>query len=271
MNQFSHKFPSFNFNHTNKVNLSEFEVCIIVDANNIDQIRSKDGSAKPVEIPYFFIDHHHYPEDLTRREGHIFLSIINEQRSSTVEIIMDLYKVYSQEMTLPYKVLVIAAILTDSGFLKYGSNETIKSITQLLDEKVDIQEIQRMLEIDTDISERIAKIKGLQRVRIVREGDNLIGISNASSFGAKIASTLLNVGFDISIVYSIKKEETNINTRAKKSVCISKGLHLGIIMEEFAKEFNGSGGGHDGAASLTVKIDIDILLENLIRKIKRVI
>ncbi|MHA1883722.1 MAG: DHH family phosphoesterase [Promethearchaeota archaeon] len=267
--RFNQKFPSFNFNYSNNVKFSDFEVCIIVDTSNIKQIRTKDGNDNPVEIPYFFIDHHHYPEDSTKRKDNTLVSIINEQRSSTAEIILELFEVYNQELTLPYKILIIAAILTDSGFFKYGSNETIKNVSKLVDEDVDIQEIQRMLEKDTDISERIAKIKGSQRVRIVREGDFLIGISNASSFGAKIASTLLNVGFDISIIYSIQKKETTINARARKSVCKSKGLHLGKIMEELSKEFNGSGGGHDGAASLTVKINLDILLEKLILKIKQ--
>ncbi|MHA1916315.1 MAG: DHH family phosphoesterase, partial [Promethearchaeota archaeon] len=85
------------------------------------------------------------------------------------------------------------------------------------------------------------------------------------------ASVLLNIGFDVSIVYSIQKNEKIINSRARKSVCLSTGLHLGKIMEELSEEFNGSGGGHDGAASLTVDLDLTILLDKLVLKIKQVI
>ncbi|MHA2119925.1 MAG: DHH family phosphoesterase, partial [Promethearchaeota archaeon] len=253
------------------VQFSDFEVCIIIDTSNIKQIKTKDGKGMNIEIPYLFIDHHHYPEKLMKKESYTALSIINDERSSTAEIILEFFELSNQELTTPYKILIIAAVLTDSGFFKYGSNETIQSLSKLLDEEVNIQEIQRMLEKDTDISERIAKIKGLQRVKIVHEGDYLIGISNASSFGARIASVLLNIGFDVSIVYSIQKNEKIINSRARKSVCLSTGLHLGKIMEELSEEFNGSGGGHDGAASLTVDLDLTILLDKLVLKIKQVI
>ena len=259
MDRFNYKFPNFNFGYTRNAEFSDFEVCIIVDTSNINQIRTKDGKVSNIKIPYLFIDHHHYPEELMKIESNNSLNLIIDDRSSTAEIILEFFELFNIELTAPYKILIIAATLTDSGFFK------------LLDEDVNIQDIQRMLEKEVDISERIAKIKGLQRVRIVREGNYLIGISNASSFGARIASTLLKIGFDISIVYSIQKNEKIFNSRAKKSVCLSTGLHLGKIMEELSEYFNGSGGGHDGAASITINTDLDILLDRLIQKIKQVI
>ncbi|MFW9952873.1 MAG: DHHA1 domain-containing protein, partial [Candidatus Thorarchaeota archaeon] len=155
------------------------------------------------------------------------------------------------------------------GFFKYGNNNTIKNISALLDEQLNFQEIRLILKKEIDISERIAQIKGLQRVELIREGSYLIGISNVSSFGAKVASTLIKIGFDISIIHSKEKGKKIINSRARKGVCLKTDLHIGKIFEEISEEFGGSGGGHDGAAALTIDIDIDVILKKIIEKINK--
>jgi nanoRNase/pAp phosphatase (c-di-AMP/oligoRNAs hydrolase) len=128
-----------------------------------------------------------------------------------------------------------------------------------------------MLNRKIDISERIAQIKGLQSVELIREEDYLIGISNVSSFGAKVASTLIRTGFDIGIVHSMEKEKNVINGRVKKNICLKTGLHIGKIFEEMSEIFGGNGGGHDGAGALTLNGDLDVVLKKIIKKIKQVL
>ncbi|GAG99775.1 unnamed protein product [marine sediment metagenome] len=75
---------------------------------------------------------------------------------------------------------------------------------------------------------------------------------------------LIKTGFDISIIYSKEKDKNMINSRAKKSICMKTGLHLGKIFEEISEYSEGSGGGHDGAAALTFKqISIQFFLKLL--------
>jgi nanoRNase/pAp phosphatase (c-di-AMP/oligoRNAs hydrolase) len=269
--RFSEKFPEFIFTHTNEVNYSEFDVCIIIDTNDLSQIQFNRKEAIKLEIPYIFIDHHHFDKNLLKSGNITSLNLINDNVSSTSEIILELFDYYNQNLTLPYKNLIVAAILTDSGFFKFGNNQTIKKVSNLLGEEVDFQQIKLMLQNEDDISDRIAKIKGLQRVELIREGDYLIGISNVSSFGARVASMLIKMGFDISIVYSKEKNKNVINCRAKKSICMETELHLGKILEEISEYSEGSGGGHDGAASISFNLELDTVLLKLIERIKQVL
>jgi nanoRNase/pAp phosphatase (c-di-AMP/oligoRNAs hydrolase) len=267
--RFSEKFPEFFFTHTNEVNFSEFDICIIIDTNDLSQIQFNRSEAIKLEIPHIFIDHHHFDKSLSKNGNITSLNLINDNVSSTSEIILELFEYFDQTLTVPYKNLIVAAILTDSGFFKYGNNQTIKNVGNLLGEEVDYQQLQFMLKNEADISERIAKIKGVQRVELIRKGDYLIGISNVSSFGARVASMLLKMGFDISIVYSKEKNKNLINCRAKKTICMQTGLHLGKLLEEISEYSEGSGGGHDGAASLAFNSDLDKILLKLVERIKQ--
>ncbi|MFX1571268.1 MAG: bifunctional oligoribonuclease/PAP phosphatase NrnA [Promethearchaeota archaeon] len=264
--KFCEKFPKFTFKNEVPLSFSNFDICLILDTNNVNHVKFKnDLNSIPLEIPYIFIDHH-YPNLKLDTQNLESFNLIFDNFTSTVEIILTLFKSYQQDLTLPYKFLIIAAILTDSGFFKYGANETINNVSELLDEDIDIREIQILLKEDIDISEKIAKIKGLQRVKLIRESNYLIGISNVSSFGASVASMLITCGVDISLVYSKNNTGFRINARAKKVVCLQTGIHLGQILREISD--NCEGGGHDGAAHISCNAEFDIILEKIIKKIR---
>ena len=268
MIRFREKFPEFDCKFDKKVDISNFDICLILDTSNISQIRFNKSETIEIKIPHIFIDHHFVKGNL-KNENLDSLNLIKDNIASTAEIILELFEYSGQKLTPPYRSLIIAAILTDSGFFRYGYNETIKNVSKLLNEDVKIQDIQNLLNQRIDVSERIAKINGLQRVEIIRERDYLIGISHVSSFGASVASMLIKNGFDISIVHTKEKREKVINCRAKKNICLQTGLHLGKICEEISETCKGSGGGHDGAASLTFKYELEDVLPKIIGKIKQ--
>ena len=86
-----------------------------------------------------------------------------------------------------------------------------------------------------------------------------------------MASILLNVGFDVTIVLAQKNNEFRISTRARKDLCLKTGLHLGKILDEVAKKYEGTGGGHDGAAAITGSEKHEIVLEQIIDKVKQIL
>ncbi|MFX1374883.1 MAG: bifunctional oligoribonuclease/PAP phosphatase NrnA [Promethearchaeota archaeon] len=266
--RFSELFPNFNFDHENNVNFSKFDVCLIIDTNDLNQIQFNSPKGSKIEIPYIFIDHHHYRENKLKNRNMSSLNLINVNVSSTAEMILELFEHYNQKLTTSYKFLLVAAILADSGFFKYGNNKTIRNVSNLVDENVNFQKLREILQTEVELSEKIAKIKGLQRVELIHQGDYLIGISKVSSFGASVASMLIKIGFDVSIVHSTEKDKNLINSRAKKSICLKTGLHLGKILEDISDFSEGSGGGHDGAASLTFNADLDKVLLKFVEKIK---
>lgn len=268
MNKFLIKFPAFKFDYETEVNLANYDVCLIIDTNDLSQIHFNSSINSNLEIPYILIDHHHYGKTELENGNISSLNLISDDISSSAEIILELIESQNQGLPTEYRYLMAAAILVDSGFFKYGNNSTIRKFSRLLDEKVNYQHLLNMLQNETDISEKIAKIKGLQRVELIRKGDYLIGVSKVSSFGASVASMLIKNGFDVGIVYSEEKNRKNINSRAKKSVCLNTGLHLGKILEELTQYADGSGGGHDGAASITFNAELKQVLSEFIEKIK---
>lgn len=266
--KFKKLFPNFNFKSLNNIHVSNFDVIIIVDTNNLDQVKFiEDFKILDSSIPFIFIDHHFNLNN--EYNGNLkSLNIIFENYSSTAEIIIELFGKFKIKIPSPYKVLLVTAILTDSGFFRYGNNQTIHNISNLMKDDISFQEILPLLNSELDISERIAKIKGLQRVELLRIDEWLLGITRVSSFSGSVASMLISIGFDISIVCSQKKNETIISTRAKKEVCLKTGLHLGKILNEIGE---GSAGGHDGAASLNCNLDLEVILKKVIDKIKKVL
>ncbi|TES94489.1 MAG: hypothetical protein E3J90_12385 [Promethearchaeota archaeon] len=260
--KFSGKFPNFNFSFQNHVELSDFDVIVIADSNNLDQIMLFNNL--DLDIPFIFIDHHlnlqkNYPSN---NSSH---NLIFDNYSSTSEIVLELFDDCNIKLPIQYKYLLVSAILTDSGFLKYGNTGTVKNLYDILQDQIEIQDVLPMLEREIDISEKIARIKALQRVKLIRINNWLIGLSHLSSFSASAASILTKVGFDIGIVVSEDKSDYRITTRAKKQVCLKTGLHLGKIISEIN---NVNGGGHDGAATLNGKNDVEEILNQLIDKIK---
>ncbi|MBY8979515.1 MAG: DHH family phosphoesterase [Candidatus Lokiarchaeota archaeon] len=262
INKFSTKFPNFNFNYQEHVELSDIDVIVIVDSNNLNQVKLFNNI--DLDIPFIFIDHHlnlqkNYPGNVSS------LNLIFDNYSSTSEMVSELFDDCNIKLPLPYKYLLVSAILTDSGFLKYGNTGTIKNLNSILQDHLEIQDVLPLLEREIDISEKIARIKALQRVKLIRINNWLIGISHLSSFSASAASILTKVGFDIGIIVSEDKSDYRITSRAKKQVCLITGLHLGKIISEID---NVNGGGHDGAATLTGKNDVEESLNQLIDKIK---
>lgn len=262
VNKFSIKFPNFTFAFQEHVELTDIDVIVIVDSNNLDQIKLFNNF--DLEIPYIFIDHHlnlqkNYPGNVSS------LNLIFDTYSSTSEMVLELIDDCNIKLPLPYKYLLVSAILTDSGFLKYGNTGTIKNLNHILQDQIEIQNVLPLLEREIDISEKIARIKALQRVKLIRINNWLIGLSHLSSFSASAASILTKVGFDIGIVVSEDKSDYRITTRAKKQVCLKTGLHLGKIISEINSV---NGGGHDGAATLNGKNDVEEILNQLIDKIK---
>lgn len=262
LKNFTQKFPDFSFSFQTSKEFLNADIIIIVDSNNLDQIRIFDNL--DLQIPFIFIDHHLYlQKNYTNNISS--LNLIFDNYSSTSEIVLKLFEDYNVEIPIPYKYLLISAILTDSGFLKYGNTRTINNLYNILQNQLEIQDVLPLLERDKELSEKIARIKALQRVKLIRVNDWLIGISHLSSFSASAASLLTKIGFDIGIVVSEEKSEYRITTRAKKYICLQTGLHLGKIISEID---NVNGGGHEGAASLNGKIDLDKILNQLIDKIK---
>ncbi|MFX1276639.1 MAG: bifunctional oligoribonuclease/PAP phosphatase NrnA [Promethearchaeota archaeon] len=259
-------FPEFNFSYHEHDDISDIDVMLILDTNNLELINHKSKK----DIPFIYIDHH--IDQNSKYDNNLkSYNIVLDNYSSTIEILLDICELYQIKLPLVLKWLSVSAILTDSGFFKYGDNQTIIRTSKMLDNDLNIQDIFSLLKKEEDISERIAKIKGMQRIKLIHEDKYIIGVSNVSSYEASVANSMILIGFDISIVLSQKKSEYRITTRATKEICIKTGLHLGEILGEIANISGGNAGGHDGAASLNGNYNPEKVLETIIEKVKETI
>ncbi|MBD3254791.1 MAG: hypothetical protein GF383_06845 [Candidatus Lokiarchaeota archaeon] len=265
------QFQDFNFKSETVKDLSNIDLIVILDTNNLDQVELPPSiDAAGLKIPVVFIDHHvelhrEYPMVLDR------LNLVYEDYSSTSEIIYEICKQSNLHLNKLQKHLLTAAILTDSGRFKHGNNSTIHNVSELVGDDLNFQDVILDLKYEKDLSEKIATIKAVQRVKIIKENEWLIGVSNVSSFEARAARSLISIGFDVGIVYSEKKSKFRISSRANEKVCTKTNLHLGKILDHLSKEFNASGGGHDGAASLNGKEGLTLILDEFLGEIKAIL
>lgn len=259
-------FPGFDFSCSSHADLSSFDLLLLLDMNNLNLVKINGKEA----VPFIYIDHHVESESEYENNLSSYNITLNNY-SSTAEIIFDICEICNVILPTALKWLLISAILTDSGYFKYGNNHTVITASKLLDNEIDIQQVFLLMKSEEDISKKVAKIKGLQRVRLLREGNYLIGVSNVSNFEASVANALLSIGFDVSIILAKKKAEYRITMRATKQICMKTGLHLGKILGELSILSGGNAGGHDGAASLNGQENQEEVLEAIIGKVKEII
>ncbi|MBD3194649.1 MAG: hypothetical protein GF317_06320 [Candidatus Lokiarchaeota archaeon] len=261
------KFPEMSINIEKDISTLDIDTVIILDANNINQLPFLNDLTNILdELNYIFIDHHYSDEKIEKQIQNN--KIIIDEYTSTAELISEIFFQYQIKIPLFLKYLLLGGILSDSGFLRLANTNTIKTVSILLEPNMRYQELILMMRQKSDISQKIAKIKGTQRVELIRESEYLIGYSHVSSFESGVAATLIKIGFDIGIVFSERKKEYRISMRANKRICVNSDLHLGKIAQQISKEYGGQGGGHDGAASITLDIKQGDLKTIILQKIK---
>ncbi|MBN1215824.1 MAG: DHH family phosphoesterase [Candidatus Lokiarchaeota archaeon] len=263
------KYPNYKINYLNSIDDLKVDSIIILDANKLHQVTLPKHLKENNNISYFYIDHH-YTEESQLEPHDTEQKIILDNYSSTAEIVYEISQEYNISFIKQIRYFLIAGILTDSGYFRFGNNNTIRTISKLLQNDIHYQEILNMLSNRIDLSEKIARIKGAQRIELIRQNNWLIGRTYVSSFEASVANILLKIGFDVVIVISDKDDFYRLSLRAKKSICSSTGLHLGKILETISKEYNVEGGGHDGAAGIILKKDSKNIIDIIIERIKDV-
>ena len=222
---------------------------IIVDAAAPNQV----GIDLPDDIPKCVLDHHSTDDwNLSKTDLSVKLPV-----SATTEIIaLYLAKHSSDSLTEPVRKLLLAGLITDSGRFKHSSKESFNTAALILNgSDIDYAKFVEWLETSKiNSSERGSLLRGMQRANSTNSGDWSIIHSYCGTLEGRLATLLLGLGPDISLVSRNKDGETRLTARASKHAT-SEGLSLGKIMQSIAKQLGGEGGGHDGAAGWTGATD----------------
>ncbi len=242
----------------------EEDVIIIFDTSSLEQL-------EPILIPkdktIILIDHHLEKENPIKAN----ITVVNSSRTSTAEIVWELFKYLGFYDETAAKVL-LAGIVTDTANFRFGNFMTFKAVSEIL-EKFGIQmgDIYNLVapasDEKLDQARRMAMLKACQRMEIKKVGKYIIAISKVSAYESLACKTFLQLGADVAIVGSEKKG-VRISARAKESL-VRKGIHLGKIMEKVGSIIEGSGGGHAGAAGANGKSNLEEGLKFLTKELEK--
>ena len=234
------------------------EKAIVVDAHG-DSSLGYGGVNWPNAI---IIDHHRLTGELVASA-----SYLDEDATSTCELVWEIIG-RPKELDKKIAMALMAGILADTGHLRRGSHKTLAAASEILlasglcmDDFVSIFNSSD----DQDMSRRISRLKGAQRLKHHRIGQWLIAVSEVGAFESAVCHALLNIGADVAIVGSQKDDNFRITGRATKQA-VKAGIHLGDMMNSISQECGGEGGGHDGAAGFSGTGDVEAMLNILSRK-----
>ena len=114
-----------------------------------------------------------------------------------------------------------------------------------------------LFEVETDISEKVAKLKAARRSKIYNSNDFLVVTSKVGAFESSAASVLVRLGADVAFAGATdEKGLMLISGRCKNTFIDKTGFSLvKDVFSELGKYIEGEGGGHPAAAAFNGKGD----------------
>ncbi|MCS7097074.1 MAG: DHH family phosphoesterase [Candidatus Methanomethylicia archaeon] len=222
------------------------DVFIMVDVTSFTQLGNIGNNLKYSDIPLMIVDHHEPLEEAVKKA----ICVISDvTATSTAEIVVEMYRELNVEISRGGALALLTAIIFDSKRFLIASYKTFNAVSYLIRKGGDYNLALSLLSKPVDISERIAKLKGAQRLKLYRIGKWLVVFSSVSTFEASVARALIDLGGDLSIVIGGEKDEIRVSARSTSLFYEETKFHIGKdLMEPLGVFIGGSGGGHSTAA-----------------------
>jgi phosphoesterase RecJ-like protein len=231
------------------------DALVVVDTATLNQLEGFGEAVASANVPKVFIDHH-YPHPTIAALA--TSRIIDESASSTCEIVHRLYREFRITPSANVARALLIGIAYDSRHFSLGTSQTMRSASQLLEIYGPLEDILSLLVSDRSRSEKIARLKAGQRMRLHDVRGWTIVTSHLGSFQASAARALIRLGADVSIVAGKDKEELRASLRATDRFYRETGVHLGGDVAKFlGEEFKGAGSGHPTAAGVNGMGDLE--------------
>ena len=186
----------------------------------------------------------------------------DDSKTSCAEIVLDFLKHINFKIESKIALALLAAILVDTGHFRYGNEGSLLSVSELLKiGKIRLIDVFQLVGSNGtyDISQRIAHLKGGQRLRFRQHHGFIVVVSQLSSYEASMCKHLIILGADVAFVGSQHEQQFRISSRASGKI-VEKGFHLGEFLQKIGKTINCEGGGHAGAAGLNGVGDVEMVL-----------
>lgn len=227
---------------------AEADALVVLDAATLQQLEQWGEEIASADTHKVFIDHH-APHPETREIATLYL--VDEEATSTCEIVYKLYRHYGVTPSASVARALLVGIAYDSKRFTIGTAEMFRAIHELLEIDGAIEEVVALLVSEMDRSERIARLKAGQRIRIHNIGSWTVATSHVRSFQASVARALLGLGADVAVVVGSDKGILKASLRSTDRFHRSTSIHLGRdIAMPLGEEFGGAGSGHSTSAGV---------------------
>ena len=241
----------------------DFDIYVAVDVGDAELLKGwleKMEKSKGMKV---LIDHHPLRE--TSVYDHL---LVDENATSTGELVWGLFAELGVKPTQKTAQALLEAIMFDSSHLSIAGETGLRAALGLIDAGADLMEARKDLRSEPDYGEVLAKLKGAQRLRIMRAGDWVVATSLVGSFQAHVARSLILLGADIAVVAGDTDDETRVSLRATQKFYDKTGIHMGTkVAEELGRALGGHGGGHSTAASFSCEVGEEEALAGTLQKI----
>jgi nanoRNase/pAp phosphatase (c-di-AMP/oligoRNAs hydrolase) len=221
---------------------------VLVDVNNVEHTGKFASMILGASGPLIVIDHH---VSQTKPNTFPTASLINEGATSTAEIVSSLNESLGRKPSKTEATFLLIGILYDSRrFFRIGK-DAFHAADLLLAAGGDYSGALSVLRHTTDRSEKIARLKAAQRGRLIEVGKWIVTCSSVSSFAASACRAFIDLGADVAIVTSKRKDDIRITTRSSNAFYETTKVNLAKLMERIGIELGGHGGGHPTAATVS--------------------
>ncbi|RDE12572.1 MAG: hypothetical protein C4K47_07485 [Candidatus Thorarchaeota archaeon] len=246
------------------------ELVVIVDTNNRFQLGEALQSFRSDPSRTILIDHHEPSPEANEIAGHL---IVKSNKSSTCEIVIDVFDDFGLSFSKTTASLLLAGILFDTRRFFYTTTDTLSTAIRLVKAGADYQACVDALVTKPDRSERIARLKAAARSEMYLLDGWLVVTSRVSAFEASACRALIDLGADVAIVGGTpSKDVVRISSRSTNEFYQRTHVNLGTdVMERLGELIGGVGGGHPNAAGANGKKSCDRALTRSVELVREAI
>ena len=239
--------------------LSKFKLIVTVDTNTLQQLGELRQPVTRSGKPLVMIDHHApHPESAKAAT----LVICNEESTSTCEIILDMFTSYHTQPNRKVCQALLIGLLVETGHMAIATKRTYAAACNLIDAGADPENALSVTRPVMEESERVARVKSAQRLRLEKINQWLIATSEVGSYHASAARGLIALGAHIAVVAGKRNDDLTISLRCTQEFVERSGMHLGTdVASVIGKRMGGMGGGHATAAGANVKGEVNEALK----------
>jgi len=251
---------------TSAPRIEQADAIVLLDTNTVQQLDEWAERVKASNTPLIVIDHHaSHPET----EKLATLSIADENAASTCEIVYSFFKELQLAITKVEAKALFLGIAFDTRHFILAKSTTFKTVADLIDAGINVEESLSLLSLPMDESERIARLKASRRIRLFKINDWIVACSHVSAYQASAARALIMLGAHVAIVAGQRSDAIQVSMRADHDFYQESKVHLGRDVARPLGDFlHGMGGGHSTSAGANGKGDIEASLKRCVHLLR---